>query len=307
MIKTDQNTIFITGACGFVGLFLVDLLVRTTTYKLVLNCRYHANRPVQNSKIEYTNADLNDKKALENILETHKPGIVIHLAGITRINDGEQDPNEAFRVNYTGTKSLIELAAKYALNKFVFVSSDMARNHRSVIGITKFLIESYILSLDQTNMQIVTLRLPNISWTPGSVHLIFENQIKKQRPITITHPDMSRRFITGNEAAEYIKYGFEHGTDKDLFVINKAPVKISSLAREMMDESDIYLEIKYIGARPGEKLEEGSYDINEIEHTSFKDLSLLNSRFSESEKITDIIDMLTLKPGFNLNINDIIK
>ena len=307
MSKTDQDIIFITGACGFVGNYLVDLLSKTNSYKLVLNCRNKTNRIHQHLDIVYTEADINNSAELEQLFIKYRPDIVIHLAGITRINDGEQDPNETFRVNYTGTKSLIELAAKYELNKFVFVSSDMARNHQSVIGISKFLIESYILSLDQTNMKIITLRLPNISWTPGSVHLIFENQIKKQRPITITHPDMSRRFITGNEAAEYIKYGFEHGTDKNLFVIDKAPVKISSLAREMMDESGINLEIKYIGARPGEKLEEGSYDINEIEHTSFKDLSLLNSRFFESEKITDIIDMLSRKPGFNLNINDIIK
>ena len=303
----DQNTIFITGACGFVGQYFVELLVRTTNFKLILNCRKADKRSDSISGIKFTGIDLNDQEALEAIFKTYHPGIIIHLAGITRIKDGENEPNSAYQTNYTGSISLIKLAKQFAVKKFVFVSSDLARDHQSVIGITKFLTESFIQHQNSSATQIVTIRLPNISATPGSVPLFFDNKIINKLPITITHPEMSRRFLSGKEAAECIFFVMKNGMNKDLFVVNKPPVKIADLAQGMINESGEDVSIKYIGIRPGEKLVEKGYAIDEIKHTSFGDLSLLKRKPFGSAETTDAIQMLKNKPGFTLNTDQLYK
>ena len=300
MLNNNQDKIFITGACGFVGQFLVKKLAESKSCSLILNC---GNREKQErfKNREYTNVDISDTESVHSFFENHHPDHIIHLAAMARLSDGEQNPDEAFRTNFIGTKLLIEQAVKNKVKSFVFVSSDLVRNHQSAVGITKYLSEGFIQNMESCSTKLITVRLPNIARTPGSVHLIFERLINESKAITITHPDMSRRFISGDEAGEYIQFVLKHGTDRDTFVVNKEPEKITELAQQMVSESGKEIEISYISMRPGEKLEEETYSDDEIEHTSFKDLALLLDIVPGSTGMTRAIELLKNKPGFSLN------
>jgi UDP-N-acetyl-D-glucosamine 4,6-dehydratase len=297
MLDRKQDKILITGACGFVGQFLVKKLTESGYSNLILNCRNSERR-----SREYANIDLVYPGSIHSFFEENQPDHIVHLAAMARLSDGEQNPDDAFRTNFLGTKLLIEYAVNNGVKSFVFVSSDLVRNHQSVVGITKYMSEGFIQNMNISPTKFITLRLPNISRTPGSVHLIFERLINENKAITITHPDMSRRFIPGNEAAEYIQFVLSNGVDRDTFVVNKQPEKITELARKMISESGKDITISYIGMRPGEKLAEETYLDKEIEHTSFKDLALLKNNVPDSSSKTRAIKLLKSKPGFSLNL-----
>ena len=296
-----QQTIFITGACGFVGKFLVRELLASTGYKLVLNCRNTTDN-LPDGRISYTSIDLNDNTQIHDCIITHKPSAIIHLAAMARIADGEKYPDEAWRVNYLATINLMEIAIKQKIDRFLYISSDLARNHQSVVGITKYLSEAYLNASGKSLTKTITLRLPNISWTPGSVHLIFQRLINEEKAITITHPDMSRRFIDGEEAAKFILFSLENGNDRDIFVVSKTPEKIMTLAKTMINDSGKDIDITLIGMKPGEKLEEETYSNSEIKHTAMKNLSLLLRKPFGSSEIEQAKQILRSKPGFKTEI-----
>jgi FlaA1/EpsC-like NDP-sugar epimerase len=173
----------------------------------------------------------------------------------------------------------------------------MARNYRSVVGITKFLSEAYLQEINSKDTRISVVRLPNVSWTPGSVHLIFERLINEDRPITVTHPEMSRRFIGGTFAANIILHALESGTHKGTLVVTSPPVRITDLAQSMIAEAGKDLPIEIIGVRPGEKLVEEGYDADEVSHTDMFGLSLLKEEANWEKDIGRAFDMLRSKPG----------
>ena len=147
------------------------------------------------------------------------------------------------------------------------------------------------------------MRLPNISWTPGSVDHIFERLINENKPITITHPDMSRRFISGYEAAADIYYALKNGADRDIFVINKPPDKITELARQMIAKSGKSIDVLFIGMRPGEKLAEETYSDTEVSDISFNHLALLKENLPGINGIKIAMTLLLNKPGFTIEVS----
>lgn len=300
MKKAHQESIFITGSCGFVGQVLVDKLVNEGQFRLILNCRKKAGE-VHSGEIEYTNMNLADTESIHTFFRHHQPDNIIHLGALARIAEGEINPDKAFITNHLGTKTLLDLAILNKVKSFVFVSSDLVRNHKSVVGITKFLSEAYIKKLNNTTTSLITIRLPNVSWTPGSVHLIFERLIREDKPITITHPDMSRRFVSREEAADIILFGLKEVPGKGILVVNKPPLKITLLASEMIASSGKDLNIEYIGIRPGEKLAEEGYAEKELLHTSKEGLSLLKEINFENSEVLRALEMLQSKPGFSLD------
>ncbi|HEY9114836.1 MAG TPA: polysaccharide biosynthesis protein, partial [Bacteroidales bacterium] len=215
MSQKPNNFVFITGACGFVGGFLVKKLLRETDFKLILNCRSNKIEEEENKRILYTSVDLQNKNEMHSMFLQHKPDRIIHLAAMARLGEGEKFPDEAFRTNVLATNNLILLAAKYDVITLLYISSDLARPPVSVVGITKYLTEAAIQNIFFQNINLITLRLPNVSFSPGSVHLIFERQIREGKPLTITHPAMTRRFISGEEAADFILYALTFGKNKD--------------------------------------------------------------------------------------------
>ena len=291
--------IFITGACGFVGKFLVNKLLDQGSYEVVANChsnKHHFNTP----KLRMKALDLSDPKMLDGFFRKEKIDVVIHLSAMARIAAGESAPDEAFRTNVEGTRNVLTAAGQSGVRRFIFISSDLVRNHKSVVGITKLISESEIIEDKNSEMEKIVLRLPNISWTPGSVHLIFERLIREGKPITITHPEMSRRFISGTEAASYISHLVEEGNRRAVYVVNKKPERIVDLARQMMDEKGTKLDLIEIGMRPGEKLVEEVYGDHEVQHTGFLDLALLIDNIPNAEKKEDALRELRSKMDFEL-------
>lgn len=300
MKKNIRETIFITGSSGFVGQALVNKLLNEGQFTLILNCRKKVCKD-HSAEVEYTNMNLTDTESINAFFRTNQPDHIIHLGAIARIAEGEINPDEAFTANHIGTKTLLDLAILNKVKSFVFVSSDMARNHKSVVGITKFLSEAYIKNLKKTTTRLIIIRLPNVSWTPGSVHLIFERLIREDKSITITHPDMSRRFVSREEAAEIILFGLKEIPTKGILVMNKPPLKITQLASDMIASSGKDLSIDYIGIRPGEKLAEEGYAEKELLHTSKEGLSLLKEVNFENSEVLRAFELLQSKPGFSLD------
>ena len=274
MVRSAHSKIFITGACGFVGNYVVREFLASTIHALHLNC-LGSEPAAAGQRVFHHQVALTDWDGLDALFSKHRFEAVIHLSALARVADGEQHPLEAYNANCMATKILMEVAERHAVKNFLFVSSDLVRNPRSVVGMTKLLCESEIRTTSKRNMTRVILRLPNISWTPGSVHLIFERQLRERQPITITHPEMSRRFITGEEAAGYVLRVLHEGEDGDIFVVNKATEKITDLALAMMKEKGTNVEINYIGMRPGEKLVEEAYSVQETMALNYHDLALL--------------------------------
>jgi UDP-N-acetyl-D-glucosamine 4,6-dehydratase len=249
---------------------------------------------------------LGDTQSIRDFFKNYSPDHIIHLGALARLKEGEEKPDMAYRINYLGSKVLIDCAMDNLIKTFLFVSSDMARNHKSVVGITKYMTEAYIRKVNTRETRFIVVRLPNISWTPGSVHLIFDRLIEDNKPLTITHPDMSRRFVSREQAADLILHALAEGKSKDIWVVTKPPQKITSLAKEMIDNSGKHLGIEFIGIKPGEKLAEEGYSNDQVIHTSKQDFSLLQGGDFEESELTKAIEMLQAKPGFSINISSMI-
>lgn len=303
MPNNSRHTILVTGACGFVGKFLVDELVETTHHKLVCLCR-KLNQNSQYPEVIFVECDLNETNKVKEIIELYKPDTVIHLAALARLSAGENNPDVAFKTNYLATINLIDFSVTAHVKSFIFISTDMAREHLSVIGITKYLAEAYIQKQLKTETKLITVRLPNISWTPGSVHLIFERLIAKNKSLSITHPKMSRRFISGKEAAKNIIFAMQTGHDRDIFVEIREPEKITQLAKTMVKNSGKKIGLEFVGMKPGEKLAEKNYHPDQIEHTSFKTLALLKDKNFSKTEIMKAEERLFKKPGFTAKIKN---
>jgi UDP-N-acetyl-D-glucosamine 4,6-dehydratase len=303
MAKTKWEPVLVTGACGYVGKFLTDLLLSSGYKQLILGCRNN-DRHVSTSEVVYTPMDLSDKKSIVDIFKHYKPKHILHLGAVARLADGERDPNHAYRVNFMGTRELVNQAILNKVKTFVFVSTDLARDHKSVVGITKYLGEWYIQQVDPVSTCLVTIRIPNVAATPGSVHLIFQRLINENKPITITHPEMSRRFITGKEAASFILYALEHPQNKGTFIVDKSPLKITELASEMIAASGKDIGIEYIGIRPGEKLAERGYEGCELQNTSMEYLSLLSELVYDDRGKRHALQLLKSKPGFTMDLQE---
>ncbi|MEJ2594360.1 MAG: polysaccharide biosynthesis protein [bacterium] len=304
-MKTENRhpSLFITGACGFTGNYVVREFIEAGSFVLHLNCR-HGKPDLAGPDITYHQVDLTNRQQVEEFFHAQRIDTIIHLSALARVAEGERSPKAAYRSNFLVTRQLFEAALQFNITRFVFISSDLVRNPRSVVGITKYLSEYDILHAPASRMKRIILRLPNLSWTPGSVHLIFARLLEENQPITITHPDMSRRFISGEEAAKYVRYVLENGKDKDIFVVNKPTEKITDLARQMMKEKGTNVDLKFIGMRPGEKLVEEPYEENETTPVSFDDLALWNDKPAKTAERNKLLAMLEKKSGIQTEENN---
>src|ERR1017187_2720427 len=207
-------------------------------------------------------ADVLDEPRMSAILREHRPAVLFHAAAHKHVPMMERQPGEAIKNNSIATARLAEMALEHGVGQFVMISTDKAVNPSSAMGATKRLAEIYLQALFARHPQgtrFIAVRFGNVLDSSGSVVPIFTSQIAAGGPVTVTHPDMLRYFMTIPEAAGLVLQSCAQGQGGETFVLDMGqPVKIAELARQMIELSglkpEVDIEIKFVGLRPGEKL-----------------------------------------------------
>ena len=276
MISEEMNSksILVTGAAGSIGSEIVRQLIAYFPSKIILvdqaesglfDLEYElVGRIPSNTEIVVKVADVSDINRMSYIFRTHTPSIVFHAAAYKHVPLMEKNPYEAVKINILGTRILADLAAENAVDKFVMVSTDKAVNPTNVMGATKRFAEMYTQSMNQLegmHTKFIATRFGNVLGSNGSVIPLFKKQIERGGPVTVTHPDITRYFMTIPEACELVLEAATMGEGGEVFVFDMGEsVKIINLAKKMITLSgmrvDRDIEIKFTGLRPGEKLYE---------------------------------------------------
>lgn len=320
----DNKVVMVTGAAGSIGGELSRLLSHFNIRQLIL--LDNAETPLHNIKLELQDrnseklkenphlfkfllADVRNRVRINKIFDLYKPQIIFHAAAYKHVPMMEDNPTEAVNVNVIGTKVVADAALRIGSEKMIMVSTDKAVNPTNVMGASKRIAEIYVQSLSKAviagkidgRTMFVTTRFGNVLGSNGSVIPRFREQIQKGGPVTVTHPDIIRYFMTIPEACRLVLEAATMGKGYEIFVFDMGkPVKIADLARNMISlsgfEPDVDIKIEYTGLRPGEKLYEELLNQEELSiPTSNKKIYIAKVREYDYEEIA--ADVLTLK-GF---------
>lgn len=307
-----SKRVLITGAAGSIGseiarqctvyepesLILVDqaeTAIYDLEYTLEKECR-----------IEIMVADITDEGRMDRIFKHFKPEIVFHAAAYKHVPLMEHHPYEALSTNVFGTRILAGMAAKYNVDKFVFVSTDKAVNPTNIMGASKRMAEIYVQSLnmklsviDDNHTKFITTRFGNVLGSSGSVIPRFREQIQSGGPVTVTHPEITRFFMTIPEACQLVLEAGAMGSGGEIYIFDMGEsVKITDLAKKMIRlygfEVAEDIEIVFTGLRPGEKLNEELLGIKEnsigTHHPKILVASMLHYNHEEIENL--LLDLL---------------
>lgn len=300
-MNSNQKTILITGSTSYIAKYVVDEILSSTNFNIVLTYRSSLGNYPDNNRITFEKADLLVVDEFENIFEKYKPDYFIHLAAMARVSDGETQPLMSINANFVASYRLIDLCSKFSVNSCLLMSSNLAQGAVSTVGISKFLMEQYVQKITKNQSKFICYRVPNVIDSNGAVTNIFRHQINNNLPITITHPDMSRLFITGTDVGKEILYLLINGKDKGIYVSYKEPTKIIDLASSMIRKSGKEIPINIIGMKPGEKLTEHSFSDNDVYQTDIQYLGLLRSYDYNPISVKEAIDKLNMKEEIRQN------
>lgn len=301
-----NKTILVTGAAGSIGSEIVRQLTRFKPARIILFDE--AESPLYDIQLELSEkfrfndfiiemGDVREYNRMEGIFVKYKPDIVYHAAAYKHVPMVELLPVEGVKTNIFGTKNVADLAVKYGADKFVMISTDKAVNPTNVMGCTKRIAEIYIQSLNsRSKTSFITTRFGNVLGSNGSVIPRFTKQIEAGGPVTVTHPDITRFFMTIPEACQLVLQAGALGEGGEIFVFDMGEsVKIVDLARKMIKLSGFEvgkdIHIVFTGLRPGEKLYEEVLNVKETTlptpHKRIKRAKVREYDFDEIRKEID--------------------
>lgn len=272
-VRHHDKSVLITGGAGSIGSEIVRQVAQFTPSLIVVfdqaetplyDLELEMAELAPNVKFRFVLGDISNQRRLEDIFKKYQFSMVYHAAAYKHVPMIENNPREAVLVNVLGTKIVANLSMKYKVNRFVMVSTDKAVNPTNVMGASKRVAELYVQSLQDTpgnTTKFITTRFGNVLGSNGSVIPHFKSQIEKGGPITVTHPEIVRYFMTIPEACQLVLQAGTMGKGGEIFVFDMGePVKIVDLATRMIQLSGLEpgkdIKIIYTGLRPGEKLYE---------------------------------------------------
>ena len=322
--------ILVTGAAGSIGSEIVRQLVKFHPQMIVLNDQ--SESPLHELQLELQElnlennfhtyiGDVRDNFRMDLLFQTFKPHYVYHAAAYKHVPMMEHNPSEAIRTNVLGTKTIADLSVKYGVDKFVMISTDKAVNPTNVMGASKRIAEIYVQSLfnsfkekgstiysnglshlndkeGEVKTKFITTRFGNVLGSNGSVIPRFKAQIERGGPITVTHPDITRYFMTIPEACRLVLEAGSMGEGGEIFIFDMGEsVKIVELAKKMIRLSGLVpnqdIAIEYSGLRPGEKLyEELLNDLENTKPTHHEKIMVAQVREYDFQTVSDSIASL---------------
>ena len=299
-----SRRVMVTGAGGSIGSEICRQILNCHPAELMLVERAENNlfqihqellRTGLGVKVSPCVADIRDEDRMRALFEGKRPEIVFHAAAHKHVPLMESNPGEAIANNILGTKLLTDLSDEYDVERFVLISTDKAVNPTSVMGASKHLAERYVhVRSEDSKTKFVAVRFGNVLASAGSVVPIFQDQIRRGGPITVTHPDMERYFMTIPEASQLVLEAASMGGGGEIFVLHMGePVKIVDLAKSLIQLSGLSpedIQIKFTGARPGEKLyEELLFDDEETLATENPKVRAARHRFHSLTEVKEAI------------------
>jgi len=259
------KVVAVTGAAGSIGLELCRQIVLVGPSKLVMiemdeSRLYETFLEIQRldeSVPVMAICDIRDAGKLERIFEREQPQVVLHAAAYKHVPLMEMAPDEAVKTNVLGSRNVIAACERYGVEHFILISTDKAVAPSSVMGLTKAIAERQLLSACRRGLRGSAVRFGNVLGSRGSVVPLFEEQLRKGGPLRVTHPDVTRYFMTIPEAARLVLQAQAISHGGELFVLDMGePVKIVDLARTMIAVSGVETDVEFMGLRPAEKMHE---------------------------------------------------
>lgn len=302
-----HKVVMVTGAAGSIGSEIARQLANFHASKLVLfdmaetamhNLQLEFEKDYPDMEVVYVLGDVRSTQRVRAIMEMHKPNIVFHAAAYKHVPMVESNPCEGVMVNVWGSLNVAESALACNIGKFIMVSTDKAVNPTNVMGATKRIAEMCIQNLNRKGKtEFITTRFGNVLGSNGSVIELFKNQIAAGGPITVTHPDIIRYFMTIPEACRLVLQAGSMGNAGEILVFDMGqPVKIVDLAKRMVQLSGLEIgkdiEIKYTGLRPGEKLYEELLSDKENRKSTHDKIQIANSVVPDETELFEAVNKL---------------
>jgi FlaA1/EpsC-like NDP-sugar epimerase len=318
----EGKRIMITGAAGSIGSEICRQLIHYSPESLLLVDQ--AESPLHALSLELAEAeagikidlilgDITDASHMRSLIEKNRPQVLYHAAAYKHVPLVEANAVEGIKTNVLGTRSLTDLALEFKVERFVLVSTDKAVNPTNVMGATKRAAEIYVQSRPAGNTIFITTRFGNVLGSNGSVIPLFKEQIEKGGPITVTHPDIERYFMTIPEASQLVLEAAAMGEGNNIFVFDRGkPVKILDLAKKLIRlsglELDKDIEIAFSGLRPGEKIkEEVLADLEDTLPTHNKRVLIAKTRENTKEEVNSFIMRIENSAGDDFDQIKILK